>query len=61
MDNTNTVSEVNRELVISSDVSEVSIVLLEDKQLVEFRKSRTTPAFRLVTCITVASRRYCQA
>ena len=45
MDNTNTVSEVNRELVISSDVSEVSIVLLEDKQLVEFQKEQNNTSF----------------
>lgn len=45
MDNTNTVSEVNRELVISSNVSEVSIALLEDKQLVEFHKEQTNTNF----------------
>lgn len=31
-------TQINRELIISSDVSEVSIVLLEDKQLVELHK-----------------------
>ena len=30
----------NKELIISSDVSEVNIVLLEDKQLVEFHKEQ---------------------
>ena len=33
-------TQINRELVISSDVSEVKIVLLEDKQLVELHKER---------------------
>ena len=33
-------TQINRELVISSDVSEVNIVLLEDKQLVELHKER---------------------
>ena len=37
MDNTTTVPTVNRELVISSDVSEVNIVLLEDKLSVDCR------------------------
>ena len=32
--------QINRELIISSDVSEVNIVLLEDKQLVEFHKEQ---------------------
>lgn len=33
-------TQINRELVISSDVSEVKIVLLEDKQLVELHKEQ---------------------
>ena len=33
-------TQINRELIISSDVSEVNIVLLEDKQLVEFHKEQ---------------------
>ncbi len=33
-------TQINRELVISSDVSEVNIVLLEDKQLVELHKEQ---------------------
>ncbi len=33
-------TQVNRELIISSDVSEVNIVLLEDGQLVEFHKEQ---------------------
>ena len=45
MDNTTTVPTVNRELVISSDVSEVNIVLLEDKQLVEFHKEQSNSNF----------------
>ena len=45
MDNTTTVPTVNRELVISSDVSEVNIVLLEDKQLVEFHKEQANSNF----------------
>jgi len=45
MDTTTTVSTVNRELVISSDVSEVNIVLLEDKQLVEFHKEQINSNF----------------
>ena len=45
MDNTTTVPTVNRELVISSDVSEVNIVLLEDKQLVEFHKEQINSNF----------------
>ena len=45
MDNTTTVPTVNRELVISSDVSEVNIVLLEDKQLVEFHKEQINSSF----------------
>ena len=45
MDNTTTVPAVNRELVISSDVSEVNIVLLEDKQLVEFHKEQSNSNF----------------
>lgn len=36
---------INRELIISSDVSEVSIVLLEDKQLVEFHKEQSNTNF----------------
>ncbi len=32
--------QINRELIISSDVSEVNIVLLEDKQLVELHKEK---------------------
>ena len=34
------ITQTNRELIISSDVSEVNIVLLEDKQLVEFHKEQ---------------------
>ena len=34
------IKSTNRELIISSDVSEVNIVLLEDKQLVEFHKEQ---------------------
>ena len=34
------ITNINRELIISSDVSEVNIVLLEDKQLVEFHKEQ---------------------
>ena len=45
MDNTTTVPTVNRELVISSDVSEVNIVLLEDKQLVELHKEQVNSNF----------------
>ena len=45
MDTTTTVSTVNRELVISSDVSEVNIVLLEDKQLVEYHKEKDNSNF----------------
>ena len=45
MDNTPTVPTVNRELVISSDVSEVNIVLLEDKQLVELHKEQINSNF----------------
>ena len=45
MDNTTTVPAVNRELVISSDVSEVNIVLLEDKQLVELHKEQINSNF----------------
>ena len=45
MDNTTTVPTVNRELVISSDVSEVNIVLLEDKQLVELHKEQINSNF----------------
>lgn len=33
-------TQINRELIISSDVSEVNIVLLEDKQLVELHKEQ---------------------
>lgn len=33
-------TQINRELIISSGVSEVNIVLLEDKQLVEFHKEQ---------------------
>ena len=33
-------TQITRELIISSDVSEVNIVLLEDKQLVEFHKEQ---------------------
>lgn len=33
-------THIERELIISSDVSEVNIVLLEDKQLVEFHKEQ---------------------
>jgi len=45
MDTTTTVPTVNRELVISSDVSEVNIILLEDKQLVEFHKEQVNSNF----------------
>ena len=34
------IKNTNKELIISSDVSEVNIVLLEDKQLVEFHKEQ---------------------
>ena len=34
------ITQTNRELIISSDVSEVNIVLLEDKQLVELHKEQ---------------------
>ncbi len=34
------ITSTNKELIISSDVSEVNIVLLEDKQLVEFHKEQ---------------------
>ena len=34
------IKSTNKELIISSDVSEVNIVLLEDKQLVEFHKEQ---------------------
>ena len=34
------IKNINKELIISSDVSEVNIVLLEDKQLVEFHKEQ---------------------
>ena len=37
--------QINRELIISSDVSEVNIVLLEDKQLVEFHKEKKNSNF----------------
>ena len=33
-------TQINRELIISSDVSEVNIVLLEDGQLVEYHKEQ---------------------
>lgn len=36
---------INRELIISSDVSEVNIVLLEDKQLVEYHKEYKNNSF----------------
>ena len=34
------ITNTNKELIISADVSEVNIVLLEDKQLVEFHKEQ---------------------
>ena len=34
------ITNTNKELIISADVSEVNIVLLEDKQLVELHKEQ---------------------
>ena len=38
-------TSINRELIISADVSEVNIVLLEDKQLVEYHKEQNNSSF----------------